>query len=189
MPASTTSRPTRGVRSRVLHLGLELRHVVHRRFGLRHRGRDEPRLRRAVRQLVRQPVHVRGRRHQQRLGGAVRAGRSTDAAWIGFDPTEQCGCPESIGPCCSEGKCTTGNACFASSAIDAGEVDSSGYTPNYAVLCVGDAGPVDGGSPAETPAIPGVSRWCNGAEVCTTFNGGWACCVLMGPSFATCVGP
>jgi hypothetical protein len=77
------------------------------------------------------------------------------------------------------------------SAADAGDVDASGGTIDYTVLCVGDAGPVDGGSPADNPAVPGVSRWCNGPEVCTAFNGGWDCCVTMGgsPGFSTCIGP
>ena len=67
--------------------------------------------------------------------------------------------------------------------VDAAANDASGYTPNYTVLCAADAGPQDSGS-----AIPGVSRWCNGPEVCIPFNGGWECCVLMhGISF--CVNP
>ena len=62
-------------------------------------------------------------------------------------------------------------------------------TLDVTVLCLADAGPVDGGTPAaENGDIPGVGRWCNGPEVCTPFNGGWQCCVT-GPPISVCVAP
>ena len=78
--------------------------------------------------------------------------------------------------------------CNAKQATDAGDVDAADGAPGDSVLCVGDAGPVDGGSPAENPAVPGVSRWCSGPQLCDYSNGGWECCVTSGPS-ATCIGP
>lgn len=108
----------------------------------------------------------------------------------GAIPPPNCSCPSSIPipPCCVAGTCHVAEACLAAEEADAAPNDASGYTPDYTVLCVGDAGPQDGG-PADAAAVPGVSRWCNGAEECLPFNGGWACCVLMGAPFATCVGP
>jgi hypothetical protein len=106
---------------------------------------------------------------------------------MGDVPSGNCGCPFEGPPCCAGGKCQTGGACTSVMGADAAANDASGYTPDYTVLCVEDAGPADGG-PADAPAIPGVSRWCNGAEQCVPFNGGWDCCVLMnGISF--CVAP
>lgn len=107
----------------------------------------------------------------------------------GAIPALECGCAVSLGLCCSAGKCTTGPACASPvEATDAGVVDASSYTPNYTVLCVADAGPSDASSPAQAPAVPGASRWCNGPEMCTPFNGGWECCVARGP-LAMCVAP
>jgi hypothetical protein len=103
----------------------------------------------------------------------------------------ECGCLPSFGPCCSQGKCTAGAACTVSidaGIADADLVDGPSGSVDYTVLCVGDAGPVDAGSPSDNPAVPGASRWCNGPEVCTPFNGGWACCVQQGVG-AFCVNP
>ena len=102
-------------------------------------------------------------------------------------PSGLCGCPVEFPPCCQAGQCVSGNAC-ATDVVDAAPNDASGYTPDYTVLCVGDAGPADGG-PSNAAAVPGVSRWCNGPEQCLSFNGGWACCVTMSPGVSFCVSP
>jgi hypothetical protein len=102
-----------------------------------------------------------------------------------------CGCPASFGPCCLQGQCTFTGCGATPIPIDASaEVDASPEPGNidYTVLCVGDAGPVDA-SLADTPAVSGVSRWCNGPEVCTSFNGGWACCTLDVGPVAMCIVP
>lgn len=106
----------------------------------------------------------------------------------------ECGCTAfSGGPCCAQGQCTFGGPCPSPPAdggiVDAALADSPSGSLDFTVLCVGDAGPVDGGSPAEDPAVPGVSRWCNGAEVCTPFNGGWECCILMSAGVSFCLSP
>jgi hypothetical protein len=97
-----------------------------------------------------------------------------------------CGCPLSPPPCCVQGQCTVTGCGSTPTPVDdaSAEPGDLGYT----VLCVGDAGPVDAGV-ADTPATPGVSRWCNGPEVCTSFNGGWACCVLNPAPVVICVLP
>jgi hypothetical protein len=101
-------------------------------------------------------------------------------------PGETCNCPEEFVPCCRGGTCQTGSACM--SEPDSGLLDAGNNPLDYTALCVGDAGPSDAGYSSGVAAVPGVSRWCNGPEVCTTFNGGWACCILMG-EISTCVSP
>jgi hypothetical protein len=85
-------------------------------------------------------------------------------------------------PCCRGGRCAAPIACEPAEA-SAPAVDASGDL-DYTVLCVADAGIEDDGS-----AIPGVSRWCNGPETCTPFNGGWECCVITGAGVSMCVAP
>jgi len=86
------------------------------------------------------------------------------------------------------GSCAQPDETCCLSELDAATVDSPVATLDFTVLCLADAGPVDGGTPpAENGDIPGVGRWCNGPEVCTPFNGGWECCVLLGVSM--CVAP
>jgi hypothetical protein len=100
-----------------------------------------------------------------------------------------CGCPTEIdnAPCCQGGQCVVGRCPETVDAAPANDDAPSGNELNYTVLCVADAGPLDAGYPGP-PAIPGVSRWCNGPEVCTPFNGGWECCVFMAPQ-SMCVAP
>jgi len=112
---------------------------------------------------------------------------------IGSDAVEgvgaDCGCPAEIdnAPCCQGGQCVVGMCPETVDAAPANDDAPSGNELNYTVLCVADAGPLDAGYPGP-PAIPGVSRWCNGPEVCTPFNGGWECCVFMAPQ-SMCVAP
>ena len=85
--------------------------------------------------------------------------------------------------CCRAGRCAAGTECAPTDAgapmVDASEPPDLHYT----VLCGEDTGPSDAGS-----AIPGVSRWCNGLEACTPFNGGWECCLDKGP-VQMCIAP
>jgi hypothetical protein len=159
-----------GARRRcVLHLRVELRFVVHDRLGLRCSDRNG--------YLVRQRLPLQPWLPQQEIGGAVRPGRARTPLGSGAVAPGFCGCPGSPPPCCAQGQCTVTDVARRPPRVD----DASPEPGNlgYTVRCVGDAGPVD--TSLDTPAVSGVSRWSNGPEVCTSFNGGWACCVLTPP--------
>jgi hypothetical protein len=96
-----------------------------------------------------------------------------------------CGCNPVKG-CCQSGQCVVANGCQATADAGLAMVDASVYTPtpDYTVLCVGDAGPTDSGA-----AVPGLSRWCDGPEVCAPFNGGWECCGPTMGTFTPCIAP
>jgi hypothetical protein len=105
-------------------------------------------------------------------------------------PSETCSCPASVGgTCCRAGQCTTGGACVSALPLDAGAATNpSSANPGYTVLCVADAGASDAAYDSGVPATSGASRWCNGPEKCTSFNGGWACCTVMA-GISMCVNP
>jgi hypothetical protein len=107
------------------------------------------------------------------------------AAWTPYSPMiPPCGTSNA---CCQAGRCVARCAPPADAGVGLPIGDASDG-PNYTVLCVGDAGPSDAAYDADIPAVPGVSRWCNGPEMCTAFNGGWQCCVSIGPT-ETCIPP
>ena len=112
------------------------------------------------------------------IGSGAVEGVGADCSW----PTEI-----DYAPYCQSGRCVVGDCPETADAAPASDDAPSGNELNYTVLCVADTGPLDAGYPGP-PAIPGVSRWCNGPEVCTPFNGGWECCVFMAPQ-SMCVAP
>jgi hypothetical protein len=99
------------------------------------------------------------------------------------------GC-DSFTACCRAGRCFADPECAPDDAApaDGAAIGDASYDPHYTVLCIADAGPSDAAYDANILAVPGVSRWCNGPETCTAFNGGWQCCASIGPT-ETCVQP
>lgn len=86
--------------------------------------------------------------------------------------------------CCRAGLCAATTAC---EPVDAAETAVEASPPgdlHLTILCVADAGAMDSGT-----EIPGLSRWCNGPEVCTAFNGGWECCTPAQGAFQMCTAP
>jgi hypothetical protein len=101
-------------------------------------------------------------------------------------PVRECGSAGQAPP----GSCAQPDETCCLSELDAATVDSPFGTLDFTVLCLADAGPVDGGTPpADNGDIPGVGRWCNGSEICTSFNGGWQCCIVGPSPISMCVAP
>jgi hypothetical protein len=94
-------------------------------------------------------------------------------------PFEYCGCPASILACCQQGLCVP----CSSTGVGPGEgLPDTGASsgpqdaePPGSVLCGLNTGPLDSGALAGGP-----SRWCTPPEMCTPYNGGWACCTAQG---------
>jgi hypothetical protein len=98
---------------------------------------------------------------------------------------EACGCVNILSPCCQNGQCVV-DQCAQGTSIDAGTtsvLDASSV--DGSVLCGLKTGPLDSGSAGTDP-----TRWCMPQEVCTQFNGGWACCTVQGTGgISICVTP
>jgi hypothetical protein len=95
---------------------------------------------------------------------------------LGSHAPEGCLCPSlPTEACCQNGRCMA-TQCPAT-LMDAGMTGAqdAGGALDGSVLCGLLTGPLDAGS-----SDAGPTRLCVPPEVCTPFNGGWACCVLPG---------
>jgi len=92
--------------------------------------------------------------------------------------------------CCHAGQCTSLSCVLqefeAGSSPEAGTDLEAGTDQEDAggVLCSLYAGPIDAAAPDGGPTL-----WCAGPQTCTTYNGGWACCVQGSGLVDFCIVP
>jgi hypothetical protein len=102
-----------------------------------------------------------------------------------------CNCGLVTGPCCLAGQCSVD--CFgvppctaapcSTDMTDSGIVDarSSASIPDGSVLCSSQLGLVD-----SAVANGGALYRCGPSQTCTPLNGGWGCCMSVGPEQVFC---
>jgi hypothetical protein len=110
----------------------------------------------------------------------------------GAVPRVGCFCGATAGPCCVAGQCSVvcslpcSRPPCSTSEYDSGPVEAvdaaAELMPDGSVFCSSQIGPFDASAQFGDAAIYS----CGPSEACVPYNGGWGCCMRIGPEQTFC---